>query len=204
MFGRNPCRVDGGVGTPVSAFPGGAGIKGFVYLVQCISDRNYAMRAFCLDGHPSACYVTYKPPRCINKNCTWLSPTNLNQHGSDLTIVDSCHTDLTNPTDGESCLTTANLLAACSAPGVECFFVNNFKGNAATSIAQCAAKLKCLSLVECSLNQDSVAAMAGCTELRGIVLGEVSTDDAVTDAQFAQVLRSNPKLMWLQVSTSKC
>lgn len=118
MFGRNPCRVDGGVGTPVSAFPGGAGIKGFVYLVQCISDRNYAMRAFCLDGHPSACYVTYKPPRCINKNCTWLSPTNLNQHGSDLTIVDSCHTDLTNPTDGESCLTTANLLAACSAPGV--------------------------------------------------------------------------------------
>jgi hypothetical protein len=112
-FVRNPAHVAGGNVVPASAYPG-KGQNSLAYQIQCISDHNYAMRAFCLEGHPHAHYVTYKPKRALRRGLTWLAPagSTLDAHGKDPNILDMCHLEFTNHKDGSCLLTGANLLAA--------------------------------------------------------------------------------------------
>ena len=52
-FHRHPCRIAGGeqhLPCDYGKTIGGEGTSSFAYLVQRISDRNYAMRGLCIDG----------------------------------------------------------------------------------------------------------------------------------------------------------
>ena len=94
-FARNRCRVQGGHTEHPSKFPGKYESKtSFAYLMQRLSDRNYCMRALCIDGS-GAEYTTYKGNANVSTApVTWFPATSLNDHSHDDTIVDACHLDL--------------------------------------------------------------------------------------------------------------
>ena len=237
MWARHPCRVAGGVNNPASMYPGSAK-NSLAYRVQCLSDHNYAVRAFCIRGHNSAKFVTYKPKRCLSKSSTWLTPENLNHFGEDPTVVDACHLNMTEPGQGGCLLTAENLSNACG-PSVVSLFVNNYQdysrslvhgGTAdvavfAAAIAKCQPSLQCVSLNECKIAEQTLDALAGCVNLRGLVLAAsfneckggagATTPSSVaaaaggggaavaTDAGLARVLRANKHLKWLHVDVHR-
>ena len=220
-FARNPAHVAGGKVVPASCYPG-SGRDSFAYLLQCLSDHNYAMRAFCLEGYPHARYVTYKPKRALRRSCTWLAPADstLDAHGKDRKIMDTCHLEFTGHKDGGCLLTGSNLLAAVDET-TECIFINNFtdqmcrsagRGDAdvaavAAAIVKCKESLRCISFVESKISASIVDALAECRRLRGLLFTQVENGarpgaggHAPTSAEgVAAVLRANPELKWLHV-----
>ena len=99
-FARNRCRVQGGHTEHPSEFPGKYESKtSFAYLMQRLSDRNYCMRALCIDGS-GAEYTTYKGSANVSTApVTWFPATSLCDHSGDGTVVDACHLDLSESSD---------------------------------------------------------------------------------------------------------
>jgi len=99
-FARNRCRVQGGHTEHPSKFPGSYESKtSFAYLMQRLSDRNYCMRALCIDGS-GAEYTTYKGSANVSTApVTWFPATSLNDHSDDETVVDACHLDLSESSE---------------------------------------------------------------------------------------------------------
>merc|ERR1719174_3075910 len=101
-----------------------------LYCIQRNSNRNYAMRAFCLDSPcPGARFVTYKAKRVMRRTAVWLTRSNLNDHATDDSIVDASHAAMFFPNKAkqrtEILLTADNLIGSCN-PRTQCIFVNCF------------------------------------------------------------------------------
>ena len=217
LFARNPCRIPGGLNRTPSAYPNYHKGKGsFGFLIQRLSDRNYAMRSLCLDGY-GAEYNTYKKTGVNYISVVWYPPSNLDDHAGDRKIIDGCHLDLIDPSDGKTYLTGENLdLAIVNADEpVECVFLNGAQSNPgsaisaddiASAISKSNGSLQCLSLTECKLNAALIHALSTCSKLRGIILENCQLwgedDDKPTDANLAAVLRSCPDLRWCFVKSS--
>ncbi|KAL7538870.1 hypothetical protein ACHAXR_008855 [Thalassiosira sp. AJA248-18] len=217
LFERNPCRITGGITHHPSAYPNYHKGKGsFGFLIQRLSDRNYAMRALCSDGY-GAEYNTYKKEKVDYISVVWYPPSNLNDHAANATIVDGCHLDLIDPNDGKTYLTGPNINSAIvnASEPVECVFLNGAQSNAgsslsaddiASAIRKCSDSLLCLSLTECKLNTAVIDGLSSCSKLRGLILENCQLfgdgDDRPTDAKLAAVLRSCPDLQWCFVKSS--
>ena len=222
IFKLNPCRIDGSVQHPPDAYPNHTKGKGsFGFLIQRLSDRNYAMRALCLHGY-GAQYNTYKKSDVTYISVVWYPPSNLNEHVNDTTIVDGCHLNLVHPENGRTYLTCPNLdkaivngNAVSGTRGVECLFLNGAQSNpgstiSADDIASCITKCKdtllCLAMTECKINVHLLTTIASCKKLRGLTLENCQLCDGETtrpnDAMLANVLRSCPDLRWVFVKTS--
>lgn len=217
LFARNPCRIRGSVPRHPGAYPNYHKGKGsFGFLIQRLSDRNYAMRALCLDGH-GAEFDTYQKPGVNYISVVWHPPTNLEDHAKDETIVDGCHLDLIDSKDGKTYLTGPFLEAAIvdATRPVECVFLNGAQSNPgseisaddiASAISKCKDTLLCVSMTECKMNANLVSALASCPKLRGLTLencqlrGEGKARP--TDESLAAVLRSCPDLRWIFVKSS--
>lgn len=160
----------------------GTGQNGMLYSIQRNSDRNYAMRATCLDG-AGARYVTYKRAHVLCKVVAWLPPTNLNDHAPDASVVDCCHASLLVPgTNSAACTLTAAALLHAVSPSTKCLFVNCFSndgrgfacagyapGAVAASVAATQGGLQCVGLSECPVGRRTLEALAaGCPDLRGL------------------------------------
>jgi len=217
LFARNPCRIPGGTTRLPSDYPGYNKGKGsFAFLIQRLSDRNYAMRAMCLEGH-GAEYNTFKKANVYYVCVVWYPPSNLDNHKNDATIVDGCHLDLIDPSDGKTYLTGRNLdsvIVNASEP-VECLFLNASQSNSgncisaddiATAISKCKDSLQCLALNECKLDASMISAIASCSKLRGVIIDSCELwgkgDDRPTDAGLSEVLRSCSDLRWCFVKSS--
>jgi len=110
IFQNNPCRITGSQTNHPSAYPNSTKGKGsFAFLIQRLSDRNYAMRALCLDNH-GATYTTYQKKNVNYISVVWFPPLNLNNFNTDMSIVDGCHLDLIHP--GKSALVLFFLYAS--------------------------------------------------------------------------------------------
>lgn len=217
LFARNPCRIPGGTTRLPSAYPNYTKGKGsFGFLMQRLSDRNYAMRAMCLEGH-GAEYNTYKKASGFYISVVWYPPTNLDNHKNDATIVDGCHLDLIDPSDGKTYLTGKNLDSAIvnAAEPVECLFLNASQSNPGSSlsaddialaITKCKDSLQCLALSECKLDAAIISALASCSKLRGVIIDSCELwgegDNRPTDAGLSRVLGSCPDLRWCFVKSS--
>jgi len=217
LFARHPCCIPGGVARNPSAYPNyHKGRGSFGFLIQRLSDRNYAMRALCLDGY-GAEYNTYKKARANYISVVWYPPANLNDHASDKTIIDGCHLDMIDPIDGKTYLTGSNLQSAIVNSGTspECIFLNGAQSNPgsvisaddiAFPISKCHDTLRCIALTECKINANLVAAIASCSKLRGLILENCQLwgddENMPTDKHLAALLRSCPNLRWCFVKSS--
>ena len=217
LFSRNPCRVPGGVSRLAKDYPNYHKEKGsFGFLIQRLSDRNYAMRAMCFDDC-GAEYNTYKKEGVNYISVVWYPPSNLDDHAEDKNTVDGCHLDLIDPFDGRTYLTGPNLNAAIvnAAEPVECLFLNGAQSNPgslisadeiAVAISKCNVSLRCLSLTECKLNGALIDAVAACSQLRGFILENCQLHgqgaDRPIDAKLAAVLRACPHLSWCFIKSS--
>ena len=217
LFAQNPCRIRGSVPRHPAAYPNYHKGKGsFGFLIQRLSDRNYAMRALCMDGH-GAEFDTYQKPGVNYISVVWHPPTNLEHHGKEETIVDGCHLDLIDSKDGKTYLTGPNLEAAIveARKPVECVFLNGAQSNPgseisaddiASAVSRCKDTLLCASMTECKMNANLVSALASCPKLRGLTLENCQLrgegDARPTDESLAAVLRSCPDLRWVFVKSS--
>ena len=217
LFHHNPCRIPGGKSNHPKKYPNFHKKTGsFGFLIQRLSDRNYAMRALCLDGY-GAQYNTYKKEHVSYISVVWYPPNNLKDHRDDATIVDGCHLDLIDPTDGKTYLTGSNTQKAVENAGVpvECLFLNGAQsnlgsamtaGDVASTIAMCKESLLCVSLTECKLNGAILNELASCTKLRGLIIENCQIwgkgDDKPTDAMLAAVLGACVDLQWCFVKSS--
>lgn len=214
-FARNKCRLPGSVTFDVSRYPEHhRGKQSFGYLIQRRSDRNYAMRALCLDDH-GAEYNTFKMTRVVMPSIVWFPPTNLNDHSNDLTVIDGVHLNLIRPIDGQTLLTGRAIVDAVSATGkpTECLFLNGASNSnsggaisandVALAISKCSGSLLCVSLTECDTNINLVDALASCSKLRGLIIDECEFwgEDEQADTALAAVLRSCPDLRWCLVQS---
>ena len=199
-FMRNPCRISGGEQNLPGEYPG-SGKSSFAYLVQRLSDRNYAMRGLCLDND-GAKYTSFAKSGVTQRCLAFLPETDLNDHANDDTIVDAVHLDLINPKSGKSHLTGENFLKAMSA-GVECIFLNSYDTQNMKSdvivqaIDMCKDSLKCFSLTEGIVTKDMLAALAKCPNLRGLTLS--MTETHAMDADLAPIIASCPEMRWLYI-----
>jgi len=222
LFLRNPCRIPGGTSRHPTAYPNYRKGKGsFGFLIQRLSDRNYAMRSLCLD-RSGATYNTYKKKGVNYISVVWYPPSNLNDHADDDTIVDGCHLDLIDPNNGRTYLDGPNLISAIrnAVNHVRCVFLNGAQsnpgsdigaGDIAAAIDACSDSLLCLSLTECKLSAGLLRSITGCQKLRGIIIencqlwggGEEGQDDErPTDVMLAETLRACPELRWCFVKSS--
>jgi len=111
IFQNNPCRITGSQTNHPSAYPNSTKGKGsFAFLIQRLSDRNYAMRALCLENH-GATYTTYQKKNVNYISVVWFPPLNLNNFNTDMSIVDGCHLDLIHP--GKSCVNIVFFVCIC-------------------------------------------------------------------------------------------
>ena len=199
-FMRNPCRISGGEQNLPDEYPG-SGKSSFAYLVQRLSDRNYAMRGLCLDND-GAKYTSFAKSGVTQRCLAFLPETDLNDHANDSTIVDAVHLDLINPKSGKSHLTGENFLQAMSAD-VECIFLNSYDTQNMKSAAivqaidMCKDSLKCFSLTEGIVTKDMLAALAQCPSLRGLTLS--MTETHAGDADLAPIISSCPEMRWLYI-----
>jgi hypothetical protein len=212
IFMRNPSRIPSEYEKrlPSQYGNGGTGKSSFVYLMQRLSDRNFAMRSLCIDNS-GARFTSFELPRIITHCIHWIPDSNLNDHANDDTILDTFHTDLYHHKTGHHCLTAETLLA-CTKPNMECLFLTNFsKGShdenskaIVQAIQTCSANLKCITLNACTMSLDILEALAKCPQLRGLLFafnetGTYYGDDSSTkyDAAMAKILKSCPQLRWL-------
>ena len=154
------------------------------------------------------------------------TPSALDDHADDDSIVDGCHAGLFIPNHSarrsDILLSGDVLVASCSA-STRCIFVNCFaargsrngflcagyNGTAlARGIAATEGSLQCFSAVESAVTEAELDALCQCPELRGSMLvqcgsefGEAGAKPA-NDEAMARVLRSCPKLRWLFVQPS--
>ena len=215
MFVRQPCRIEGGV---LADFPNeyghGTEKNSHAYMLQRISDRNYAMRSMCMD-QGGAVYANFSKRNTMCKLVTWYPNSNLDDHSNDETIVDACHLDLVNKEDGGSTFCTPENLKKAVHPGTTCIFMNNYQRSPCKpqslldSIQTCAGSLQCIALSETYISNNILQAVASCPNLLGITLDMLmmntggSSHSTATDEGLAAVLRSCPKLKWLFVQNDK-
>eukprot|EP00536_Pseudo-nitzschia_multiseries_P008134 jgi/Psemu1/319304/estExt_fgenesh1_pm.C_2010003 len=219
-FLRNPCCVFGGKQYPAEDYANtgrGPPEYSYYYLMQRLSDRNYAMRGLCIDGD-GVQYTTFKKESLLYKLVAFLPETNLNHHSKNPTILDACHLDVIEPHTGECLLTKANLLEAVT-PETECIFLNGFQNGGpsrrhsqkvdpkvvVTMIDVCKDNLKCFSLTECIVSNEILNALASCKQLRGLTLyttqpcSEASGVTRANDDGLAAIIRECTDLRWLYV-----
>jgi hypothetical protein len=216
IFARNPCRVTGGHRCAPDMYPGKTGKTGYLALLQRQSNRNYAMREFCLgdaaDGEVGARFKSFKLPNYGCRTVAWYATEDLDVVGQDPSVTDTLHADLADPKTGKCLLTRANLIAATSA-STRCLFINSYQTCGRTGVVAdetavaeairiAAPSLECLSIVESTLNGAALDELAKCHNLRGILLSNNSTDATATDATVANVLRASSQLRWLFVEGS--
>ena len=228
IFLRNPCRVAGGkqhlpreYGNSGTCKP----INSYYYLLQRLSDRNYAMRGLCIDGD-GAQYTSFKKASILNKCVVFLPETDLNDHADDPTIVDACHLDLICPSSGECFLTAENLLKAVT-PRTECIFINGYQAGGVGGTSQrkvnpnvivdaidiCRENLQCFSFTESVLTNEILFALAKCKKLKGVMLsmtqkytcdknkytGDKNDSTQASDKGIESILLSCADLSWLFV-----
>jgi len=219
IFLRNQCRVAGGM-QHLPAEYGNSGsrkpLASYYYLVQRLSDRNYAMRGLCIDGD-GAQYTSFKKSCIVNKCVVFLPDTNLNDHADDPHILDACHLDLICHKSGECFLTAENILKAVTVR-TECIFLNGYQfgGVGKTSkhkvdpnaivkaINVCRENLLCFSLTESVLTNEILTALSRCKKLKGVMFsttqnysGDGSTN--ATDHGLESIIKSCHDLCWLFV-----
>ena len=122
IFARNKCSLPGSVIFDPSVYPEHYKGKGsFGYLIQRMSDRNYAMRALCIDGH-GAEYSMFQLKGFARPSIAWHPSTNLDDHACNRTIIDGCHLNLIHPFNGQSRLAGSTIVdtVAKSAENIEC------------------------------------------------------------------------------------
>jgi len=219
IFLRNPCRVAGGM-QHLPAEYGNSGsrkpLNSYYYLVQRLSDRNYAMRGLCIDGD-GAQYTSFKKSCIVNKCVVFLPDTNLNDHADDPHILDACHLDLICHKSGECFLTAENIMKAVTVH-TECIFLNGYQlgGVGKTSkhkvdpnaivnaIDLCRENLVCFSLTESVLTNEILIALSRCKKLKGVMFsttqnysGDGSTN--ATDHGLESIIKECHDLCWLFV-----
>ena len=215
IFARNPCRVKGGNRCAPDMYPGKTGKTGYLAMMQRQSNRNYAMREFCLgdtdDGDVGARFKSFKLPRYVSRIVAWYVFDDLDVVGQDPSVTDTLHADLADPKTGKCLLTRSNLLAAVSA-STRCIFLNSHQTCARTgfvahetaaaeAIRTAAPSLECLSINESTLTGGALDELAKCRNLRGILLSNNCNDATATDAALAAVLRASSQLRWLYVDS---
>jgi hypothetical protein len=202
LFLRNPCHVAGGQARVLKNFPG-TGKASFVCLIQRLSDRNYTMRSLCLENS-GARYTNFSLPQWVCQSVAWLPDTNLDDHASNETILDTFHTDLFDPKTGKHALTAKNLLAAAHSK-IECLFLTNFTTDpkAIVKAIQACPNLKCITLNSSSVSKEILQALAKCHELRGLIFCETENKgaDHGLDEGLALVLSGCPHLKFLFVDS---
>ena len=217
LFARHPCRVVGGERHNPEDYGDDSqinhpmGKSSFAYLVQRISDRNYAMRGLCVDGD-GAKYSTFSKPGMETKCVAFLPETNFNHHFNNNKILDACHLDLIHPETGACLLTPKNLKNAAATPKIECIFLNGYERKdrifqeanpkaIVDAITACKNTLKCFALTECVVSKEILAALAACKKLRGLVLSQTQKyhPSPATDQDLASVIENCRDLRWLYV-----
>jgi hypothetical protein len=221
IFFRNPTDIQGAKVLAMSAYPSPSGGQpGYDFLdnVRRDSDRNYLMRSFCLEGSivSGASFTTVKKPNAMSRVMSWLTPTNLEEHVDDESIVDGYHAGLFHPNPKNSrfdiLLSVDSLLAECS-PATRCLFLDCFTakgggcecaGFTATAVAEAIAatdgQLQCFAMSESCISNADVAALSKCVDLRGFMVSHNSHSqtDPPTDEAMAQLLRkTGASLKWL-------
>lgn len=215
-FRRSPCRLTCAKRFHPSMYPG-FGHDSHLYHLKRISDRNYAMRAFCISDDPAkvgAKYCTFARERVAEKCVCWFAQTGLANHYDDTSIVDTVHADLVDPTKQGKCLLTSTSLDDATHEKTECIFMNlfasacprtGFRGHPEV-VAKCIRKasdtLVCFSIVESTLTKDILLALATCKRLSGLLIDDcalegVSPQDA--DEALALVLKTFHRMRWLHV-----
>jgi hypothetical protein len=88
IFTRNPSQIAGS-----KVWEGNPDFM--LKALKSVSNRNYLMRSFCLDGSSvsGAKYTAYPSERSTDYGVTWYTPTNLDDLSHDGSIVDCCHAD---------------------------------------------------------------------------------------------------------------
>ncbi|KAL9178964.1 hypothetical protein ACHAXT_011937 [Thalassiosira profunda] len=215
LFRRNPCRIPGGTNRDPSDYPNYDKEKGsFGFLIQRLSDRNYAMRAHCLEG-AGAEYTTYRKEDAGYISVVWFPPSNYRSHAHDESIVDGTHLDLIDPNNGRTYLTGAGIAKAIDTSNrpVECVFLNGAQSNAgsqltadgiAKALSKCRQTLRCVSLTECVISTEVLEVLASCTNLSGLLIENCQLDreDKPNEVELSAVLASCPDLRWLFVKSS--
>ena len=143
LWERFPCQIEGAKRASWRKYPGGKNYRqSYLYCLQRLSERNYAMRALVYSTKDSvgARFTTWKHARFRKRAVSWLPPTTMRDHITNRNIVDTFHADLVRPKDGESYLTPVNLLRATN-EDTECLFVNSLKCGSA-AVATCIRKAK--------------------------------------------------------------
>lgn len=194
-----------------SAFDGG-GKDSFVYLIQRLSDRNYAMRSLCLENS-GARYTSFSLPNITRRCVHWIPDSNLNDHANDSTIVDVFHTDLFDPNKRGEHFFTPEALLECTNSNTECLFLTNLEGDfsknracskaIAEALEVCSSNLKCITINSCCMKLEVLESLAKCPELRGITIDYCQMDGATDDkldSALAKVLTSCPNLRWLYIT----
>ena len=98
MWSKTTCQIEGGTKYDWKLYPGGANYKrSYLYCLQRLSERNYAMRAVVYSTKDSPCsarYTTWKHAKFLKRAVSWLPPSTVRDHHKDRRIVDSFHADL--------------------------------------------------------------------------------------------------------------
>jgi len=196
FFVRNLCRIPGGKVSPPESYPG-EGKSSYLYWLRRISDQNYAMRSFCLAQDPDsvgARYMTFEKMGVLQRCVAWISPSNLDAHAKDPTIVDTVHSDLVDPQKG-MCLLSGSNLESCVNASTECLFVHGmkrvcartgFKGDVA-AVRRCLevakGSLRCLSLTECTISREMLETIAECSNLSGLIISQCDMEQMRTSSR---------------------
>ena len=142
-----------------SSFPDGRGQQSFLHCLRRLSDRNYAMREFCLAAAtaPVPLFTTFKSPRVASRCVAWLPRTDsldaaTASGATAQSVLDSFHPDLCTNGGATSTLYLPRLVEAIASRKqqqvpAECLFVNRLRQRgqpagpsaAATGVGLCAA-----------------------------------------------------------------
>ena len=180
VFWRCPCLIDGAKIGGIGSYPKGPR-GGMLGNILRTSDRNYLMRSFCTDGASTsgAKFASFKQTNVYQRTAAWQTPSNLEDHHGDETVVDACHAGLFSMNYAErrtDILTrTESILEAIKPGATQCLFINCFSQSGpgfqcagfedtavSRAIAATRGSLRCLSLTESQVCKSDVEAlMAG-------------------------------------------
>ena len=81
LWSNVTCQIEGGTRYDWKLYPGGSNYqRSYLYCLQRLSERNYAMRAVVYSKKDSPCsarYTTWKHARFHKKTVSWLPPSTL-------------------------------------------------------------------------------------------------------------------------------
>ena len=202
LFVRHPSALEGGKRMAASAFP-----KGFVHMIQRLSDMCYSVAAYCTDPNRGARYALKKYPRIACKSVVWVPPPGCGLGGlhspAPATVIDCVHTDLIESGTGQKLWTGPSLLAAASR-ATTVMFLNEVKEQDAgltIELIQKCSELQVIVMVECDITPGILGALA--TRGQSLLGVHMYACDGcgLMDEHFPPFLSAcNGRLLWLCLS----